>query len=158
MPLYRVHVKFKRGFEDWHLFDEPTVEAAAERARRFGENTGRKLIAEPASIVDASTMTMEEQEKMDEDKPYILDEHYSQWTPEQRAAWERDNRAQADKIGQALTRGDFIPEADRIALAQAKRAAQIRANPGQLKHSDAQHVTKRAVMLAPGEEEPRGEN
>lgn len=156
MPSYRVHIKFKRGFEDWHLFDEPSVDAALARFRRGEEHLGRKFLIEPASIVLADEMTPEQQLEMDKDKPYALDELHSGMTDAQRAAWEADNLRAADKISAELNRGAFVSEDDRLALARAKRAAQIRADPGQLTHTDAQHVNQRAVLLAPGEEPPHG--
>jgi hypothetical protein len=157
MPKFRVHIKFKRGFEDWHVWDEPDEDACRRRFARGELHVGRKFPVEPASIVLADAVTVEEQTIQDKDKPYAMDEHAkAAWDESRQAQWEANNKAHADQLAAGLARGDFVPVADRIALAQARRAAQIRMNPGQLKHSDAQHVTQRAVLLAPGEEPPRG--
>jgi len=129
MTRWRCHIKY-RGWSVWGFHTCETAEEAAEKFQRDREYKGRAWV-EPASIVDADSMTMEEQEKQDKDQP---DWGKDRKTPEQQALFEKAGLEHAEQVMRGFAEAEYyvsppkLLSIDREAVkkAQEKRWQQMR--------------------------------
>lgn len=129
MTKWRCHIKY-RGWHVWGFHKCETLEEALELFQRDREYKGRAWV-EPASIVDAEAMTMEEQEERDKDQP---DWGKDKNTPEQQALFEKAALQHAESVMRGLAAAKYYVQPpkliaiDREAFkrAQEKRWGQMR--------------------------------